>query len=220
MKKIITWKNILDTKKKKYLLKILKFIKLERCRKIIYPSNKNMFSAFKYTSFKKIKVVILGQDPYHNKCQANGLAFSVNYGVKIPPSLKNIFKELKRSIKFFNFPKHGNLLKWANQGILLLNTILTVEKNKPNSHKNIGWSYFTDTIIKKISFYKKNVIFLLLGKNAQKKVDLINFNKHFILISSHPSPYSAKNGFLGCNHFLKINSILTYLKKDNIDWNL
>ncbi|WP_343184158.1 uracil-DNA glycosylase [Buchnera aphidicola (Ceratovacuna keduensis)] len=220
MKKIITWKNILDKKKKKYLYEILNFIRLERLNKVIYPSDKNIFSAFKYTSFKNIKIVMLGQDPYYKNGQANGLSFSVNYGIKIPPSLNNIFKELKSSIKYFNIPKHGNLLKWANQGILLLNTILTVEENKPNSHKDIGWTHFTDTIIEKISFYKKNVIFLLLGKNAQKKIDLINFKKHFILISSHPSPYSSNNGFLGCNHFLKINSILSYIKKDKIDWNL
>ncbi|BGI51370.1 MAG: uracil-DNA glycosylase [Buchnera aphidicola (Ceratovacuna japonica)] len=220
MKKIITWKDILDMEKKIYLFKILKFINLERCKKNIYPSNKNLFSAFKYTSFKKIKVVILGQDPYYKEGQANGLAFSVNDGIKIPPSLRNIFKELKNSVNNFSYPTHGNLSKWALQGVLLLNAILTVEENKPNSHKNIGWSKITDTIIKKISFYKKNIIFLLWGKIAQKKIDLINFKKHIILTSSHPSPYSARHGFLGCNHFIKINEILTYFNKNNIDWNI
>ncbi|WP_343190066.1 uracil-DNA glycosylase [Buchnera aphidicola] len=220
MKKIITWKDILSIKKKKYLFKILKLINKMRLTKKIYPSNNDIFSAFKYTNFDKIKVVILGQDPYHKFGQANGLAFSVNYGIKIPPSLINIFKELKNNVNNFYIPNHGCLIKWALQGVFLLNTILTVEEGKPNSHEKIGWSFFTDFVIKKISFYRKNIIFLLWGNNAKKKINLINTKKHFIFTSSHPSPYSARKSFFGCKHFLKTNKILNILHKKKICWNL
>ncbi|WP_343188334.1 uracil-DNA glycosylase [Buchnera aphidicola (Ceratoglyphina bambusae)] len=221
MKQIITWRSLLKTeKKKKYFLKMLKFLKKERKKSIIYPSCNEVFSAFKYTNFDKIKVVIVGQDPYSNFNQANGLAFSVRYGQNIPPSLRNIFKELKSDIKNFVYPSHGFLKKWALQGVFLLNSILTVEKDKPGSHKKIGWLNFTNVVIKKINKYKKNVIFLLWGNFAKQKIKFINFKKHIILISSHPSPYSAYNGFIGCKHFSKVNNILTKLKKKNINWNI
>ncbi|WP_343189207.1 uracil-DNA glycosylase [Buchnera aphidicola (Chaitoregma tattakana)] len=220
MNKIITWKNILDIENKKYLSKILNFINMERLKKKIYPPKNFVFSAFRYTSFNNIKIVILGQDPYHKCGQANGLSFSVNNGVKIPPSLKNIFKELKNNIPSFRIPSHGFLLKWALQGVFLLNTVLTVEEGRPNSHKKVGWENFTDVIIKKISKNKKNIIFLLWGKIAQRKINLINLKKHIILLASHPSPYSARNGFFGCNHFVKVNNILSSLNKKTIDWNI
>ncbi len=203
-------------KKKKYFLKIINFLKQEyHKKKIIYPSKKNIFQIFKLIKFNKIKVVILGQDPYCNKNQAHGLAFSVLPNIKkLPPSIINIYKELKNEFFWFKQPKNGYLLNWVKQGVFLFNTILTVEKNIPCSHKNIGWEIFSDNIIKYISLYLKNIVFLLWGKYAQKKIKFINNKKHLILTSSHPSPLSFNKGFLGCNHFKKTN---IFLKKNNIN---
>ncbi|AZP36336.1 Uracil-DNA glycosylase [Candidatus Annandia adelgestsuga] len=200
--------------KKKYFYKIKKFLYKEYyLGKIIYPPKKYIFNALKFTSFDKIKIVILGQDPYVKNNQADGLAFSVSKNVDIPPSLNNIYKEIKSNFTNFNIPKNGCLIKWAKQGVLLLNTILTVEKNKKLSHKNIGWEIFTNKIIKLINMYKSKIVFLLWGLQAKKKAYLINPKKNLILTSSHPSPLSANYGFFGCKHFLISNK---FLIKNNI----
>ncbi len=212
---MINWKKIFyKEKKKKYFINIKNFLKNEYKKKIIFPQKKNIFQLFKLIEFNKIKVVILGQDPYCNINQAHGLAFSVLPNIKkLPKSLINIYKELKYEFNNFKIPSHGYLINWVKQGVFLFNTILTVEKNKPCSHKNIGWEIFSNNIIKYINFYLKNIIFILWGKYAQKKIHLINKQKHFILTSSHPSPLSASKGFFGCNHFKKTN---IYLKQKNI----
>lgn len=219
---ILTWKHILkEEKKKQYFIKILNYLEsMKRLGKIVYPKKKDVFNAFRYTEFSKIKVVILGQDPYHGKGQANGLAFSVSLGIKLPPTLINIYKELKNDVQNFQFPKHGYLIKWAEQGVFLLNSILTVEKNKAFSHSKIGWESFTDQVISKISKYRFGIIFLLWGQYAKKKINLINKKKHFIFCSSHPSPLSAHKGFIGCAHFSKVNKMLIRQNLRPIDWSL
>ncbi len=210
---MINWKNIFhQEKKKKYFLKIIKFLINEYKKKIIYPKKKHIFKLFKLIKFNEIKVVILGQDPYCNKNQAHGLAFSVPPNIKCPKSIINIYKEIKYEYNNFKVPSHGNLINWVKQGVFLFNTILTVEKNKPCSHKNIGWEIFSNNIIKYINLYLKNIVFILWGKYAQKKVFLINKKKHLILTAAHPSPLSVKN-FFKCNHFKKTN---IYLKKKKI----
>jgi uracil-DNA glycosylase len=184
-----------------------------------YPPTQDIFKALKLTPFERIKAVILGQDPYHGKNQANGLAFSVNYDVKIPPSLRNIYKELNNDLGI-QPPEHGDLTKWAKEGVLLLNSILTVEPHKPASHRNIGWEEYTDEIIRVINNKKKNVVFMLWGNYAQEKGKYINRNKHLVIESSHPSPFSARKGFFGSKPFSRCN---TYLKKNgikNIDWEI
>ncbi|BAP58484.1 uracil-DNA glycosylase [Candidatus Tachikawaea gelatinosa] len=187
--------------------------------KTIYPKKNDIFNAFKFTPFEKIKVVIIGQDPYYHYNQAHGLAFSVLPTYKpIPASLKNIYKEIKNNFNYVNVPNNGYLKKWADQGILLLNSVLTVESGKPNSHKNIGWEIFTNTIIKIINHYKKKVIFVLWGNYAKRKEKIIDNTQHFLLKSSHPSPFSANHGFFGCEHFIKINTLLKKLGKKPIQW--
>ncbi|WP_261978548.1 uracil-DNA glycosylase [Buchnera aphidicola] len=194
-------------------------MKQQRLKKNIYPKVKDIFNAFKFTPFYGIKIVIIGQDPYHNRNQAHGLAFSVcSKCTIIPPSLKNIFKEIYNDLKKKSLFTNGCLIPWAKQGILLLNTILTVEENKPMSHANVGWEIFTDQIVSNINKLKKNIIFILWGSFAKKKLPLINKKKHFILTSSHPSPLSAHRGFIGCNHFSKTNKILLKIKKKIIVW--
>ncbi|MFC4893156.1 uracil-DNA glycosylase [Pseudofrancisella aestuarii] len=216
------WSDILSEEKQKpYFNEILNFLANEiRQGKTIFPIKENIFNAFKYTEFEDLKVVILGQDPYHNFNQAHGLAFSVQEGVDVPPSLKNMYKELARSVTGFSEPSHGCLTSWAKQGVFLLNTTLTVEAHKANSHKDIGWGIFTDTVIKKISDNKENVVFMLWGSHARKKKDLIDDSKHLILESTHPSPLSAHRGFLGCNHFIKCNDFLIKKGLDPINWAL
>lgn len=172
------------------------------------------------TPLNKVKIVILGQDPYYKHNQANGLAFSVPHCVSIPPSLFNIYKEISNNYNNFVWPKHGFLKCWAEQGVLLLNTILTVEKGKANSHVTLGWEKFTDHILKIISDNCKNIIFLLWGKQAQKKIKIIDYKKHKILCSAHPSPLSAHLGFFGCKHFIKANNLLKKWGKKTIDWNV
>ena len=218
----MNWSDLLsEEKQKKYFQNILSFLNDEYSQqKIIFPKKSDIFNAFKYTTFENLKVVILGQDPYHDHNQAHGLAFSVQKNIKIPPSLKNIYKELSHSLENFNEPNHGDLSKWAKQGVFLLNTSLTVEAHKANSHKDIGWSIFTDEVIKKISQNKSNVVFMLWGGNAKKKKTLIDSSKHLILESSHPSPLSVYRGFLGCNHFKICNDFLLEKKLNTIDWNL
>ena len=185
----------------------------------ILPDKNKVFNAFNTTPFNKLKVIIIGQDPYHSKGQANGLAFSVPKGNKMPPSLRNIYKELAADLGIIN-SYNTDLSGWAKQGVLLLNSTLTVRENEPNSHKKIGWELFTDSIIKIITLKKKNLIFLLWGKHAQKKIPLINPKKHHILTANHPSPLSAYRGFFGCKHFSKTNKILIQNNQKPINWKL
>ncbi|WP_432772974.1 uracil-DNA glycosylase [Francisella salimarina] len=218
----MNWSDILaEEKQKPYFKKILEFLASETSvGKIIFPTKENVFSAFKYTELDDLKVVILGQDPYHNYNQAHGLAFSVQKGIDVPPSLRNIYKELERSIAEFKIPEHGCLINWAKQGVFLLNTTLTVEAHKANSHKDIGWEIFTDAVIQKISNNRANVVFMLWGSHARKKKNLIDDTKHLILESSHPSPLSVYRGFEGCNHFMKANQYLTSKGLNPVDWKL
>ena len=216
-----SWKKVLkDEFTKDYFLQIATFIKTEKAAgKIIYPPGSLMFNAFDKTQFDKVKVVLLGQDPYHNPGQAQGLSFSVPNGVTKPPSLINIFKELQSDL---GIPPsvNGNLEKWAMQGVLLLNASLTVRKNEPGSHSKIGWIEFTDAVIRKISEEKKGVVFLLWGKFAQDKQVLIDETKHHVLKAAHPSPFRADKGFFGCNHFSKANEFLMQEGLQPIDWKL
>ncbi len=213
------WQEILkDEFKKDYFQELTSFISKEYKSKICFPSKDNIFNALNHCSFNDTNVVIIGQDPYHDINQANGLCFSVNKGVAIPQSLQNIFKELKTDISK-EIPKDGDLSHWAEQGVLLLNAILTVQAHKAGSHKNKGWVKFTDTIIKNISDKKEGVIFLLWGGFAKSKVKLIDDSKHFILTSGHPSPLSANRGYwFGNKHFSKVNKILLNQGKKTIMW--
>nr|BET44393.1 MAG: uracil-DNA glycosylase [Candidatus Aschnera chinzeii] len=187
---------------------------------VILPNINDIFNAFHYTPIEKIKVVIIGQDPYHEINQAHGFSFSVPIGTAIPPSLNNIYKELKNDIVTFEHPNHGCLINWAYEGVLLLNSILTVEKHHPLSHKNFGWEIFTNKIIVYINKYCKNVVFLLWGLHAQTKQQFIDQKKHFILTASHPSPLSAYKGFFGCKHFSRTNNILIKHGIQPINWNV
>jgi len=216
-----SWKELLQEEfNKPYFEQIVLHLKTERTqKKIIYPAGPNIFNAFNTTPFDKIKIVLLGQDPYHGPRQAHGLCFSVQNGVPPPPSLVNIFKELQDDTGV-KIPEHGNLTKWAEQGVFLLNASLTVRAGEPMSHAKIGWATFTDTVIKKISEGRKNVVFMLWGKFAQEKRVLIDESKHFILRSVHPSPLSASGGFFGCKHFSKANSYLVSKGIDPVDWSL
>lgn len=208
-----SWDKILEEEmNKEYFLNIKNFIKEERTKKIIFPSKEDLFKAFKLTEFDKIKVVIIGQDPYHGENEAMGLCFSVRKGIAMPPSLRNIFKELEDDLGIKR--TDTDLTDWANQGIFLLNTVLTVEKDKANSHKDIGWQEFTDFVIKEINDKKDNVIFVLWGGQAQKKKSLITNKSHYIIESAHPSPLSVYRGFFGSKPFSKINN---YLKSKNIE---
>jgi len=216
-----SWKTQLEQEfEQSYFVKIVDFLKEEKRKgTIIYPNTADIFTAFKLTPFTQVKVVILGQDPYHNPYQAHGLSFSVQKGIAAPPSLINIFKEINADLGI-DIPNTGNLSHWAQQGVLLLNASLTVEANKPMSHSKIGWHIFTDAVIKKISEQKEHVVFLLWGKFAQSKAPLIDEHKHFILKAAHPSPLSAYNGFWGCKHFSKTNDYLQSKNKKPIDWRL
>ena len=216
-----SWKNILKEEfTKDYFLQTVTFVKTEKLAgKIIYPPGNLMFNAFEKTTFNNVKVVLLGQDPYHNKGQAHGLSFSVPDGISKPPSLINIFKELQKDLGIPP-PLYGNLEKWAEQGVLLLNASLTVRQNEPGSHSKIGWLQFTDSIIKKISDEKEGVVFLLWGKFAQDKQPLIDETKHHVLKAAHPSPFSADKGFFGCKHFSKTNELLMKEGLQPIDWKL
>jgi len=216
-----SWKEILkDEFDKTYFQHVVAFLKAEKASgKIIYPPGSLIFSSFKQTPFSNVKVVIIGQDPYHNPRQAHGLSFSVPDGIAKPPSLLNIFKELKNDLGI-PIPENGNLTKWASQGVLLLNASLTVRQNEPGSHAQIGWLQFTDQVIKKISDGKEGIVFLLWGKFAQEKQSLIDETKHFVLKAAHPSPLSANNGFFGCKHFSKTNELLMKQHKIPVDWKI
>jgi uracil-DNA glycosylase len=213
-----SWKAALkDEFNSAYFGDLKSFLKQEGASHTLYPAGQNIFSAFNKTPINEVKVVILGQDPYHGANQANGLCFSVNPGVKIPPSLKNIYKELNTDIGM-NIPGSGDLSTWAEQGVLLLNSVLTVRAHEAASHKNKGWEKFTDAVIRGISNQTKDVIFILWGNYAKKKGQHIDTTKHHIITSAHPSPLSAHNGFLGSKPFSKTNSILNSLNKQPIEW--
>lgn len=216
-----SWKEVLAAEfKKPYFKQLVDHIKTEREQgKTIYPAGTNIFHAFDATPFNEVKVVILGQDPYHGPRQAHGLSFSVQKGIPPPPSLVNIFKELHEDVGIA-IPSHGYLEKWAQQGVLLLNASLTVRAGEPMSHAKIGWHHFTDAAITKVSELKEHVVFLLWGRFAQKKAELIDGKKHLILKSAHPSPLSAKNGFFGNHHFSRANEYLMKHGLDPIDWAL
>lgn len=214
------WDELLaDEFKKEYYLKLREFLKKEYFSTKIYPDMYDIFNSLKYTSYSDVKAVILGQDPYHGAGQAHGLCFSVREGVVPPPSLKNIFKELQDDLGYPP-PQNGTLTKWAENGVLLMNTVLTVREGQANSHKGMGWEIFTDHVIELLNEREKPMVFLLWGGNARAKAKLIDRRKHCILECAHPSPLSAYNGFFGCRHFSKANEFLTSHNIEPIDWRL
>ncbi|MBS1504763.1 MAG: uracil-DNA glycosylase [Bacteroidetes bacterium] len=217
-----SWLEVLqDEFGKEYMVKLREFLKQEQSAgHRTYPKNGDIFNAFWKTPFNDLKVVIIGQDPYHGPNQAHGLSFSVQKGVAPPPSLKNIYKELATDIPGFHIPNHGDLTEWAEQGVLLLNATLTVRADSPASHQKRGWEEFTDHVIKTISDKKEGIIFILWGSFAQAKAELINQSKHFIIKSPHPSPFSADRGFFGSKPFSKTNAILIAAGKKPIDWQI
>lgn len=206
---------------KPYMQQLREFLREEYADgQVIYPAKKNYFAAFNHTPFEKVRVVILGQDPYHGPGQAHGLCFSVQPGVQIPPSLQNIFKEIRSDLKIPIQGDHGCLLPWADQGVFLLNSVLTVEQSKPGSHQKKGWEKFTDRAIEALNSSSQPIVFMLWGAYAQKKAALVNRKKHLVLESVHPSPLSAHRGFLGCKHFSQCNEWLTQQNQAPIDWSL
>lgn len=214
------WDDILrDEFEKDYFLKIMEFVDDEYSQKTIYPPYAEIFNAFKFTPLSNVKVVILGQDPYHEAGQAHGLAFSTPEGRPIPRSLKNIFKEIQSEYGY-EIPDSGCLESWAKQGVFLLNTVLTVEDGNANSHSKCGWQTFTDNVIGILNKQDQPIVFLLWGKQAEKKKELIDNPNHLVLITSHPSPFSARRGFFGCNHFKQANKFLKENKIEEIDWRL
>ncbi|MEP1552280.1 MAG: uracil-DNA glycosylase [Paraglaciecola sp.] len=214
------WADVLAQEQQQlYFQNMIHYIENERAAgKTIYPSSQDVFKAFSLTELNKVKVVILGQDPYHGPNQAHGLSFSVLPGIKTPPSLVNIYKELATDIEGFRIPEHGCLNAWAEQGVLLLNTVLTVEQGKAHSHAKIGWEQFTDHVITQLNQQKQGLVFLLWGSHAQKKGAMIDTQQHYILEAPHPSPLSAYRGFFGCRHFSKTNEILQQQNKAVINW--
>lgn len=216
----LTWHDVIGVEKQQeYFQQTLRFVDSERkAGKTIYPPEEDVFNAFRATGFGDVKVVILGQDPYHGPNQAHGLCFSVLPGVKTPPSLINMYKELAQDIEGFNIPHHGYLQSWAEQGVLLLNTVLTVEQGKAHSHSKTGWETFTDKVIEAVNQHQSGVVFLLWGAHAQKKGRFIDRSKHHVLMAPHPSPLSAHRGFFGCKHFSQANQLLSEQGKMPIDW--
>jgi uracil-DNA glycosylase len=216
------WLAVLEEEFEKDYMKSLKsFLQEEKNKGVtVYPKGTDIFNALNTTPFAQVKVVILGQDPYHGAGQAHGLSFSVQRGVAVPPSLKNIYKELETDIEGFKAPNHGHLTHWAEQGVLLLNATLTVRASEAGSHQNRGWEIFTDEIIKALSQKREHIVFLLWGKYAQQKAALIDQKKHYVLTAAHPSPFSAYNGFFGSKHFSKTNQLLVQNNLSPIDWNL
>ena len=204
---------------KEYYLNLRRFLKEEYASHSVFPDMYELFSALKATPFSKVKVVILGQDPYHEPGQAHGMAFSVKEGVKIPPSLLNMYKELNSEFGY-PIPQSGYLMKWAMQGVLLLNTVLTVRSGEANSHHGKGWETFTDEIIRKLNMRRDGIVFMLWGNNARRKKELITNPQHSVLEAAHPSPLSASRGFMGCGHFKKANEILISNLKSPIDWKI
>lgn len=213
-----SWKEALkDEFGKDYFGKLTDFVKSEYSTKQIFPAGSQIFNAFDQCPFDKVKVVIIGQDPYHGPGQAHGLCFSVNDGVAFPPSLLNIFKEIERDLGI-PYPQSGNLTRWAQQGVLLLNATLTVEAHKAGSHQGKGWETFTDAAIRKVATEKQNIVFMLWGSYAQQKGAMIDGSKHLVLKSVHPSPLSAYRGFIGCGHFSQANQFLEAKNLDKINW--
>ncbi|MBR4690953.1 MAG: uracil-DNA glycosylase [Bacteroidales bacterium] len=213
-----SWKKVLiDEFNKPYFVALKEFLVEEKKKYVVYPAGANIFNAFACTPFNKVKVVIIGQDPYHGPGQAHGLSFSVPEGIQKPPSLVNIFKELQSDIGK-PIPESGNLESWARQGVLLLNATLTVRANQAGSHQKHGWEQFTDSVIRTLSDQKSGLVFLLWGRFAQDKAALIDASKHHILKAAHPSPLSAYNGFFGCKHFSKTNEILLSQGETAIEW--
>jgi len=213
------WKAVLEPEFGKPYMQALKlFLQAEKAQHSVFPPSNLIFNAFNHTPFDRVKVVILGQDPYHNIGQAHGLCFSVPRGVAIPPSLRNMYIELSNDIPGFRIPDHGDLTAWANQGVLLLNATLTVRAHTAGSHQGKGWELFTDKAISALSTGRSGVVFLLWGRYAKNKAALINHRKHHILTAAHPSPLSAYNGFFGCRHFSKANSFLKEQAQEPIDW--
>ena len=216
------WPQLLGQEKQQpYFIETLAQVEQARLAgQVIYPPQADVFNAFKLTELENLKVVILGQDPYHGPNQAHGLAFSVRQGVRVPPSLQNMYKELALEYPDFQIPQHGCLESWANQGVLLLNTVLTVVATQPNSHRHLGWEQFTDKVIASISEQCQGIVFLLWGSHAQKKGRHIDRNRHFVLDAPHPSPLSAHRGFLGCGHFKQANELLVKQGKVPINWQI
>ncbi len=221
MHSTLNWNDVLgDEKAKPYFKSILQFLAQEKAEgKVFYPPQDELFSAFKETTYDQVKVVILGQDPYHGPGQAHGLSFSVKPGIKPPPSLKNIFQELKNDLNI-PIPNHGCLKKWASQGVLLLNTSLSVESAKPQSHAKIGWTIFTDKVMEQLNNHPEPLVFMLWGAHAKNKGALIDRQKHLVLTAAHPSPFSVHQGFWGCKHFSKANAFLVSHGREPIDWDL
>lgn len=217
----LTWKEVLSGEREQpYFKDLLQFVEEERRKgKTIYPKNSEIFNALTFTPFEEVKVVIIGQDPYHGPNQAHGLCFSVKPPTPPPPSLVNIFSEIQSDLGIKR-PSHGCLEKWAKQGVLLLNAVLTVEESKPGSHANTGWERFTDKIIRELDAHREGLVFLLWGAYAIKKGDFVDRSKHVVLTAPHPSPLSAHRGFLGCKHFSKANEELRNRNKEEIDWSL
>lgn len=217
---MVTWTEVIGCEKQQpYFQQTLEFVQQQRnAGKTVFPPEKDVFNAFRATEFADIKVVILGQDPYHGPNQAHGLCFSVLPGIKTPPSLVNMYKELASDIEGFTIPAHGYLQSWAEQGVLLLNTVLTVEQGKAHSHAKSGWETFTDRVIEAINLHQSGVVFLLWGAHAQKKGRFIDRDKHHVLSAPHPSPLSAHRGFFGCKHFSMANQILKSQSRAEVDW--
>lgn len=216
----LSWHEVIGAEKTQpYFQQTIEAVKQARAAgQVIYPPEADVFNAFRYTEFHNLKVVIIGQDPYHGPNQAHGLCFSVRPGVPVPPSLKNMYKELALEDPAFVIPNHGCLESWAQQGVLLLNTVLTVVANEPNSHRHLGWEQFTDNVIKAISQHAEPVVFLLWGSHAINKQRLIDKNRHHVLTAPHPSPLSAHRGFLGCGHFARANQLLAQMGKTPVNW--
>jgi uracil-DNA glycosylase len=215
-----SWKRALQSEfEASYFSDLKQFLTEEKKKNVVYPPGPLIFSAFNHTPVDKVKVVIIGQDPYHGTGQANGLCFSVSPGIKPPPSLVNIFKEINSDLGL-PIPQSGNLERWADQGVLLINATLTVRANTAGSHQNKGWEIFTDAVIKYLSEHKKGLVFLLWGRFAQAKEALIDTSKHHVLKAAHPSPFSAYNGFMGCKHFSKTNELLRKEGLKEINWGL
>lgn len=215
-----SWKNVLASEfEKDYFIKLKEFLLAERMRNVVFPQGSLIFNAFDSTPFDKVKVIILGQDPYHGAGQAHGLCFSVPKGVMPPPSLKNIFKELQTDVGM-SLPTHGELTSWAAQGVFLLNAVLTVRANQAASHQKKGWEYFTDAAIRALSEKRDHLVFILWGSYAQAKQGLIDTSKHLILKTVHPSPLSAYGGFFGCRHFSQANAFLAQHGIEPIDWQI
>lgn len=214
------WQDVLGpVKHADFFQQLMARVDAERMAgKAIYPPASDVFNALTLTPLEDVKVVILGQDPYHGPGQAHGLCFSVLPGIKTPPSLVNIYKELAQDIDGFHIPSHGNLTQWAKQGVLLLNTVLTVEQGKAHSHAKWGWEAFTDAVIKSVNDTQQGVVFLLWGSHAQKKGQNIDTQKHYVLNAPHPSPLSAHRGFLGCRHFSQTNALLSQQGKQPVNW--